>query len=100
MSSLLALGQQQYLAYPTNGPAGALGNSGVKWELPDTGANWRQPSCGVGFLLGRSVACRPVRLTNESWVDPILSSIAVLGCFEWLSCVPLPEYLCMGQRSP
>ena len=98
MSSLLALGQQQYLAYPTNGPAGALGNSGVKWELPDAGANWRQPRCGVGFLPGRGVARRPVRLTNEPWVDPILSSTAALGCFEWLSCALLPAYLCACQR--
>ena len=52
MSSLLALGQQQYLAYPTNGPAGALGNSGVKWSCLMLGLTGGSPPVGWGFCWG------------------------------------------------
>lgn len=50
MSSSLALGQQQYRACPTNGPVGALGNSGVKWEL--LGLTGGSPSVALGFCWG------------------------------------------------
>lgn len=51
------------------------------------------PPTELGFCWGEGcVAWRPVKITNESWVGPILSLIAVPGCFEWLCCVLLLAY--------